>query len=100
MPRRRSWNGTGRISVAVLQCLAVTRDDQPSSWIRQAGLLTSIPIVLLVGPAVGYYLGNALDRRWTAAPWGMVGGLILGMLASVRIIIQLIRRSSELNGHD
>ncbi|MBI4004325.1 MAG: AtpZ/AtpI family protein [Candidatus Omnitrophica bacterium] len=78
----------------------MTRRSDPSSWVRQAGLLTSIPAVLLVGPALGYYLGTALDARWTAAPWGMVGGIVLGATASVRVIMQLIRQSRDLNRHD
>lgn len=66
-------------------------------WLRQAGLLTAIPFVLLVGPTLGYYLGTALDRRWSHAPSGMIGGIVLGLLASARVTIQLIRQARELN---
>jgi len=69
----------------------------PSSWIRQAGLLTAIPFVLLVGPIVGYYLGAALDRRWRFAPWGMAAGIVLGLLASARVTIQLIRQAKDVH---
>ena len=67
-------------------------------WIRQAGLLTAIPFVLLIGPAIGYYLGSALDRRWPLAPWGMGGGIVFGLLASARVTIELIREAKALNG--
>ncbi len=63
-------------------------------------MLTSIPFVLLVGPALGYYLGNALDQHWRFAPWGMTGGIILGLVASVRVTAQLIQQSRTLKRHD
>ena len=78
----------------------MTRRSEPPSWIQQAGLLTSIPVVLLVGPALGYYLGTVLDARWPIAPWGMIVGIVLGASASVNVIIQLIRQSRGLNRHD
>ena len=70
------------------------------SWVQQVGLLTAIPTVLLVGPAVGYYLGSALDRRWPYTPWGLVLGIVLGLLASAHVTIQLIRQARDLNGHE
>ena len=55
---------------------AVTRRADPSVRLKQAGILTAIPFVLLVGPTVGYYLGTALDRRWPTGPWGMAMGIV------------------------
>lgn len=69
----------------------------PSSRVRQVGLLTAIPFVLLVGPIVGYYLGTALDHRWRFAPWGMAAGIVLGLLASARVTIQLIRQAKDVH---
>ena len=65
--------------------------------IQQAGLLTTIPFVLLVGPALGYYLGTALDRRWSGAPWGVILGLVFGFVTSARVTIQMIRQANDLN---
>ena len=64
----------------------------PSVW-QQAGLLTAIPGVLLVGPFLGYYLGSALDVRWSHAPWGLAMGITLGLLASGRVTMQLIQQA-------
>ena len=71
--------------------------NEPSVWLKQAGLLTAIPFVLLVGPAIGYYLGNALDHWWPHAPWGMGLGIVVGLLASARVTIQLIQQARDLN---
>ena len=78
---------------------AVAKRVEPSVGLRQAGILTAIPFVLLVGPAVGYYLGSALDRRWAHAPWGMVGGSILGLLASARVTVEFIQQARDLTSH-
>jgi len=69
------------------------RRPDPPSWVQQVGLLTAIPTVLLVGPVVGYYLGTAIDGRWSCAPWGVAIGIVLGLLASAKVTIQLIRQA-------
>jgi len=76
------------------------RNAKATTWLQQAGLLTAIPFVLFVGPALGYYLGVAADRRWSLAPWGMSVGIILGLLASARVTGQLIRQSRDLDSHE
>lgn len=71
-----------------------------SARLTQAGLLTAIPFVLLVGPALGYYLGVKLDQRWSFSPWGMFVGIVLGLLASARATIQLIQEATRSKPHD
>lgn len=66
------------------------------SGVKQAGLLTAIPFVLLTGPVLGYYLGTAADRRWSITPWGMGVGIVLGLIASAKVTIQTIRQAGEL----
>lgn len=67
-----------------------------TALLQQAGLLTAIPFVLLVGPVLGYYLGAALDQRWRFSPWGMVIGIVLGLAASGKSTVDMIRRATEL----
>ena len=74
--------------------------EKPAIRLQQAGLLTAIPFVLLVGPAIGYYLGTALDHRWSLTPWGVGVGIGMGLLASARVTAQLIRQARELDAHD
>ena len=66
-------------------------DPDIGKWLQQAGLLTSIPFVLLVGPAIGYYLGNALDGRWRYAPWGMAAATTLGAIASCIQVYRILQ---------
>ena len=68
----------------------------------QAGLLTAIPIVLLVGPVLGYLAGAWLDRRWSIEPWGTALGIVVGLAASGRSTAQLIRqaRDAQSDSHD
>jgi len=75
----------------------VTKRSEPSTWLAQAGLLTAIPFVLFIGPALGYYLGTALDRRWSCAPWGVATGIIIGFVSSARVTAQFIRQARDLN---
>lgn len=55
----------------------------------------SIPMLLAAGPMVGYFLGQFLDEHWHSAPWGLVSGLVIGLLAAVRETIRLIRRAIQ-----
>jgi len=75
----------------------VRRRTSVTVRLQQAGLLTAIPFVLLVGPMIGYYLGSALERRWAAAPWGMGIGIVLGLLSSAKVTIQLIQQARKLD---
>jgi hypothetical protein len=62
-------------------------------------LLTAIPFALLVGPALGYYLGAAVDQRWPFAPWGTGVGIVFGLAASARVTIQMIRDAQHIEKH-
>ena len=73
---------------------------RPSQRLQQAGLLTAIPFVLLVGPALGYCLGTALDHRWPYPPWGMTVGIVFGLLASARVTIDLIRQARDMTNDE
>jgi F0F1-type ATP synthase assembly protein I len=75
----------------------VTQQSERSTRLQQAGLLTAIPFVLLIGPAMGYYLGSLLDRRWSYAPWGVAIGVFVGLAASGRATADLIRQARDLD---
>lgn len=60
--------------------------------LRQVGLLTSIPMLLLISPLIGYGFGTLADRWLHSRPWGSTIGLILGMVAGVREVVRIVRR--------
>ena len=70
---------------------------QAATRLKQAGLLTAIPFVLLVGPVIGYWLGTRLDAHWSHAPWGTGLGIALGLIASARVTMQLIRQAHAIH---
>jgi len=52
-------------------------------------------MLLVAGPLVGFFVGRLLDARWPFAPGGLVGGLLLGFLVSVRETIRMIRSATR-----
>jgi len=62
---------------------------------RQLGLLSTIPILLAVGPLVGFFIGRWLDSKLGTAPYLLVLFLIFGFIASGREIYKLIKKAEE-----
>ncbi|HET6370037.1 MAG TPA: AtpZ/AtpI family protein [Nitrospiria bacterium] len=62
---------------------------------RQALLLTTIPMVLVAGPLVGFYIGKYLDEWMGTSPWMMIVFLILGGAAAVEQTIRLLARAGQ-----
>jgi len=65
--------------------------------VKQLGLATLIPLVLLSGPIVGYFLGSILDEKLKISPWGVTCIMLLGFIASVKETIQIIKKISKTN---
>ena len=57
----------------------------------QIGILTTVPFILVAGPVVGYLAGNWLDHKYHSDPYAKAVLIILGLAASVKEIIQIIR---------
>jgi F0F1-type ATP synthase assembly protein I len=66
---------------------------------RQIALATTIPLIMLAGPAVGYFLGSFLDGLLGTGNVLMVVFMLLGVAAggveSYRIIKEIIRESDN-----
>ncbi len=76
LPRRR-WNSDTRRSM------------------REVGIYTAIPIMLGVGPAVGWYLGHLARQRWDGPVWWEVGGTLFGLAAAIRQVYKAIKEGSK-----
>ena len=66
-------------------------DNSYLSQVKQIWLVTTIPILLFAGPAIGYFLGNWIDRKAGFFPWGSIIGLALGFVGAAREMIRIAR---------
>jgi len=62
------------------------------SQVKQIGALTAIPAVLLVGPILGYFAGNWIDRKFQLYPWFTVFFVFAGFFAAGREIFRLLKQ--------
>jgi F0F1-type ATP synthase assembly protein I len=69
-------------------------NDKFSTY-RQIGILTTIPMLMAVGPILGYYVGSFLDKTMGTAPYLMVIFIFLGFGASGKGVYDLIRKASQ-----
>lgn len=63
--------------------------------LRQVGLVTTIPMIFVAGPLVGYWIGQWIDGRFGIDPWGKVVVSLLGFVASLKQVVTIIQRSSK-----
>jgi len=63
--------------------------------VRSVGTLGMIPILLGVGPIIGLFIGRWLDKQFGSSPWLTALFVIMGFVAAVREMLQLLRRYSD-----
>ncbi len=71
------------------------KKDAYFDQIKQVGVLTTIPIILLIGPAVGYFLGSWIDRKSHTFPWFTIILVGLGFAASGREVVRLLQEIAK-----
>lgn len=59
--------------------------------IRQAGLLTTIPILLAASPIIGFLIGKFIDRKLGTEPVFSAIFLILGFIAGAVQVVRVVR---------
>jgi F0F1-type ATP synthase assembly protein I len=72
-----------------------SNDPDRAKNMRQAGMLTMIPTLMVVSPLVGYFLGVLLQRYLGAGDWIKPACMLLGMAAGVRQMILILRKVSR-----
>ena len=65
------------------------------SQVRQLGIVTTVPIILLVGPAIGFWIGGWIDRKTHLYPWFTTLFVLLGFAASGREVFRLLKQISQ-----
>ena len=73
-------------------------DNDKYSGYRQLAIATTIPVILVVAPLIGYYLGSWADGKFGTGKVFMIIGLGLGFAAAGKEIYDLIRKSTGKNG--
>jgi len=51
--------------------------------------------MMVVGPLLGWWLGSQAEHHWGGAPWASAAGAILGLVASVRQVIRILKEAQE-----
>ena len=69
-----------------------SKEKSPHEGFRSAGLLLTIPTLLIVSPLVGFFVGSWLDRRFKTEPWLGILGLAVGFAAAGRETYLIYRR--------
>lgn len=64
------------------------------------GIATSIPFVMLAGPAGGYFLGDWLDSKFGTDPYLMIICAVVGLVASFRETVRLVGLLSKIADDD
>ncbi|MBK8168093.1 MAG: AtpZ/AtpI family protein [bacterium] len=62
---------------------------------RDIGIYTIIPMMMIVGPAIGYLLGLGAERVFGGKPWLSLAGMLWGMLAAFRQVYLILKERGE-----
>lgn len=58
---------------------------------RKIGQVTTIPMLFVAGPLVGFWFGAWIDQKFTSDPWGKTILALLGFAASIKRTIVIIK---------
>lgn len=75
-------------------------DKDRYTWVRQAGLLSTIPFLMAVPPIAGLLIGRYLDKKLNLNPVFTIVFLLLGFVAGVREVALVIRKANTLDDGD
>ena len=73
------------------------KNERPLRGLRQVGLLTGIPMVMVAGLLVGFFFGSWIDKTFNASPWGKIILSTLGVIAGFKQTVNLIQEVTKEN---
>ncbi len=79
------------------------KNDERYAWVRQGGLLSTIPFLMAVPPIAGLLIGRYLDNRFDTNPVFIIIFLVFGFVASVRQTASVLKKANtenKQNEHD
>jgi len=71
------------------------QSDDKSQLIRQLALAGVIPIMMAVGPVIGFVIGKALDGWLGTEPYLMILFIGLGFVAAGKEVYDVVRKISK-----
>jgi ATP synthase protein I len=80
---------------AVRDSLQKRDDDNRYQAIRQAGLLTTIPVLLAASPIIGFLIGRFIDRKLGTEPVFSAVFVILGFVAGAIQVTRIVRLANK-----
>jgi len=75
------------------------KNEKFNPSIQNLGIVITIPMVFAAGPILGFLIGSWIDQRWHVDPWGKTIFSLLGFVASVKQVIELIKKATK-NSND
>ena len=73
---------------------------RPDKYLRQVGLLATIPAILLVAPGIGFLIGRWADEKFGTDPYLLIVGILLGFGAAGVEVYKLARKSEQIERED
>lgn len=70
-------------------------NDERYHWVRQSGLLATIPFLLAVPPIAGVFIGKWIDEKAGTAPAFTIVFVVLGFIAGVREVARVIKKANQ-----
>jgi hypothetical protein len=78
----------------VIRVFKKERNEQRRKQFRDIGLYTAIPMMMIVGPTLGYFLGHLAEKKWGHEPWLSAGGAVFGLVAAARQIWLILKQGA------
>ena len=75
--------------------LILKTNDKFYPLVRNISVIVTIPMVFVAGPVVGFLIGQWIDQKWSIDPWAKTVLSLLGFVASIKQVIELIKRTTK-----
>lgn len=70
------------------------KSDERRSYLRQSGLLATVPFLLAVPPVAGLLIGRFLDSKFDTDPIITIVLMILGFVAGAKETASVIKKAN------
>jgi len=71
------------------------KSDERRAYLRQSGLLSTVPFLMAVPPVAGLLIGRYIDGRFDTDPIFTIVLLVLGFVAGARETASVIKKANR-----